>query len=132
MLTGGCTVRKIVRHDGLSALYPGAIVFGGIGTADVVGELDRIRALLGHSPMIGDQSSLSIAVNSAGVTIWAEAPVLALRSAQLAAIGIQEGALDVAAVVAGSTTVLSIPLAAPAEAAQLADRVLAALADRSA
>ena len=119
---------NVVRlHDGLRALYPEAVVFGGIGTSDVVGELDRLRALLGLSSEPGDQSSLSIAVSAQGVAIWAEAPVLTLRFGQLAAIGVDEGALDLTALVSGRAVRLSIPLAAPAESAHIADRVLGAL-----
>lgn len=110
----------------------GKVVFGGIGTADVVRELDRIRALLGLAGMTGDLSALSIAVSGDGLVIWGEGPVLTLRLAQLAAIGVDEGAMDVTAVVAGRTVALTVPLALPAEAPHLADRVLVALAGRSA
>jgi hypothetical protein len=126
-------MRNVVTlHDGLRALYPEAVVFGAIGTSDVVRELDRARALLGQPAMVGDQSALSVAVSADGVTIWAESPVLTLRFPQLAAIGVDEGSLDVAAVVAGGTLMLSLPLAAPAEASRIADRVMVALAARSA
>jgi hypothetical protein len=124
---------RVVRlHDGLRALYPEAIVFGGIGTSDAVRELDRIRALLGHSAMTGDQSALSIAVSGDGLVIWAESPVLTLRLGQLAAIGIDDGAMDVTAVVAGRTAAFTVPLATPAEAPHIAERVLVAIAGRSA
>ena len=124
-------MRTVVKlHDGLRALYPEAIVFGGIGTGDVVRELDRVRALLGTSPITGRTSALSLAVSAEGVVIWAESPVLTLRHGELAAIGIDEGALDVTALVAGRTVRLTIPLAVPAESAQIADRVLVALAGR--
>lgn len=105
----------------------GKVVFGGIGTADVVRELDRIRALLGLAAMTGDLSALSIAVSGDGLVIWGEGPVLTLRSAQLAAIGIDDGAMDVTALVAGRTAAFAVPLAAPADAAHLADRLLVAL-----
>lgn len=124
---------KVVRlHDGLRALYPNAIVFGGIGTTDVVREFDRIRALLGHSPLACDQSALSIAVSRDGLVIWAEAPVLSLRLSQLAAIGVNESAMDVTALVSGRTASFSVPLTVPAEAPHIADRVLVAVAGRSA
>ena len=124
---------KVVRlHDGLRALYPDAIVFGGIGTADVIAELDRICALLGHSPLSCDQSSLSIAASRDGLVIWAESPVLHLHLGEIAAIGIDEGAMDVTALVSGRTARFSVPLAVPAEAAHIADRVLMALAGRTA
>lgn len=110
----------------------GKVVFGGIGTADVVRELDGIRALLGLAAMTGDLSALSIAVSGDGLVIWGEGPVLTLRSAQLAAIGVDEGAMDVTAVVAGRTVALTIPLAVPADALHIADRLLVALAGRSA
>lgn len=123
----------VVRlHDGLRGLYPEAVVFGGIGTADVVRELDRIRALLSLPASAGDRSVLSIAVSARGLAVWADAPVLSLPLAQVAAIGIDDGAMDVTALVAGRTTGLRVPLAVPAEASRIADRVLVALAGRSA
>lgn len=97
-------------------LYPDSFVFGAIGTHE-----------LGGSGV-----DLTIAVNPDGIVIWAEAPVLSVRFAQVAAIGVDEGALDVAAVVSGKTVRYSIPLAAPAEAAHIADRVLMSLAGRTA
>jgi hypothetical protein len=121
-------VGEVVRlHDGLRVLYPDAIVFGAIGTSEVLRELDRLRALLGLSAMTGDRSVLSIAVSAEGLTIWAEAPVLTLRLAQLAVIAVDEGTMDVTALVAGRTTTFSVPLAVPAESPHIADRVLAAL-----
>jgi len=124
-------VGKVVRlHDGLRALYPDAIVFGAIGTKELVRELDRIRLLLGMARATGNRSALSIAVSAEGLTIWAEAPVLTLRLMQLAAIGVDAGTMDVTAVVSGATTTLSIPLAVPAESEHIADRVMAALAGR--
>ncbi len=124
---------KVVRlHDGLRALYPDALVFGGIGTTDVVREFDRIRALLGQSPLTCDQSALTIAINRDGLVIWAEAPVLSLRMGELAAIGIDDGAMDVTALVAGRTAAFCVPLAVPAESGHIADRIFAALAARSA
>lgn len=124
---------KVVRlHDGLRALYPDALVFGGIGTADVVREFDRIRALLGQSPLTCDQSALTIAINRDGLVIWAEAPVLSLRLGELAAIGIDDGAMDVTALVAGRTATFCVPLAVPGESGHIADRIFAALAARSA
>ena len=129
----GGPVGKVVRlHEGLRALYPDAVVFGGIGTTGVVRELDRIRALLGHSAMTGDLSALSIAVSGDGLVIWAESPVLTLRPGQLAAICIDDGAMDVTAVVAGRTAAFTVPLANAAETPNIADRVLVAIAGRSA
>lgn len=120
---------EVVRlHDGLRALYPQAVVFGGIGTSDVVRELDRMRALLGSPSEPGDQSSLGIAVDARGVAIWAEAPVLTLRFGQLAAIGVHDEALEITALVAGAVIRVAIPLAVPAEAEHIGDRVLVALA----
>lgn len=120
---------NVVRlHDGLRALYPDAIVFGGIGTSDAVREFDRIRALLGQSPVSDDQSSLTIAITGEGISVWAESPLITLRPSHLAAVGIDEGALDVTAVVAGRTAAFAVPLAVPAEAPHIADRIFAALA----
>lgn len=119
---------KVVRlHDGLRALYPDAIVFGCIGTSDAVREFDRIRALLGQSPVADDQSALTVAVTGDGLSVWAESPVLSLRPSHLAAVGIDEGALDVTAVVGGRTAAFAVPLAVPAEAPHIADRIFAAL-----
>ena len=119
-------MRNVVRlHDGLRALYPEAIVFGGIGTR----QLDTI---VGNPALVCDGKPLSIAVSADGLVIWADAPVLSLRFSQLAAIGVDDGALDVAAIVAGRAVRFRIPLAVPAEAAHIADRVFAALAGRSA
>ena len=119
---------KIRLHDGLRALYPEAVVFGAVGTSEAVRELDRLRELLNLPPVTGDQSALSIAVSAVGLTIWAECSVLTLRLQQLAAVGVDQGALDVTAVVSGRTATFSLPLAAPAESAQIANGVLAALA----
>ncbi len=118
---------KIRLHDGLRALYPDAVVFGAIGTSEAVRELNRLRELLDLPPLTGKQSELSIAVSAVGLTIWAECSVLTIRLQQLAAVGVDEGALDVTAIVSGSTTTFSLPLAAPAESAQIANGVLAAL-----
>lgn len=120
---------NVVRlHDGLRALYPDAVVFGGIGTREVVGALDRVRAILGLSHDTGDRSALTVAVGRDGLAIWAEAPVLTLRRAQLAAIGVDESTLELTALVSGRAVDLAIPLAVPAESAHIADRVLVALA----
>ena len=122
-------MRKIVRlHEGLRALYPDAVVFGGIGRGAVAEELDRVRALLGMTAASGDRSALSIAVGSGGLAVWAQSPVVTLHRSQLGAIGVDEGVMDVTAVVAGKAASFRVPLAAPAESARIADRLLAALA----
>ena len=43
-------------------------------------------------------------------------------------IGVDEGVMEVTAVVGGATASFSVPLAVPADSAHIADRVLAALA----
>ncbi len=122
---------KVVRlHDGLRALYPEAIVFAGVGTKALAREFDRLRALLGSPRLTGNTSALTIAVSPDGIVIWGEAPVLTLRFSQLAAMGVDDEAMDVTVVVAGSTSSFRIPLAVPTEAAHIADRVLVALAGR--
>ena len=122
-------MRKVVRlHDGLRALYPDAVVFGGIGHGSVAADLDRVRALLGMTAAAGHRRALSIAVSAEGLAVWGQAPVLTLRRAQLAAIGVDEGVMEVTAVVGGATASFSVPLAVPADSAHIADRVLAALA----
>jgi len=122
-------MRKVVPlHDGLRALYPQAIVFAGVGSKPLARELDRIRGLLGMPALKQNQSSLSIAVSRDGLAIWAQAPVLTLRPAQLAVVAVEEGVMDVTAVVSRATASFSVPLAVPAESSQIADRVLAALA----
>ena len=122
-------MRKIVRlHDGLRALYPHAIVFAGVGSRPVARDLDRVRSLLGMPAATGDRTALSIAVSADGLAIWAQSPLITLRPAQLAVIGVDEGVIEVTAIVSGSTASFSVPLAVPAESPHIADRVLAALA----
>ena len=122
-------MRKVVRlHDGLRALYPNAVVFGGLGHGPVAADLDRVRALLGMAAAGAHRRELSIAVSRDGLAVWAQSPVLTLRRSQLAAIGVDEGVIEVTAVVAGATASFSVPLAVPADSSHIADRVLAALA----
>lgn len=123
---------KVVRlHDGLRALYPDAIVFAGIGTRTAMLGIDSIRGIRGlrRAPAT---PALSVAVSAEGVIIWGESPLVILRVSELAAIGVTAGVMDVAALVAGRTANLSVPLAVPAESDHIADRIFAALAARSA
>jgi len=122
-------MRKVVHlHDGLRALHPRAIVFAGVGTRPLARELGRVRALLGMPTLRLDRSPLSIAVSREGLAIWAQSPVITLRPAQLAVVAVDEGVMDVTAIVKGATASFTVPLAVPAESSQIADRVLVALA----
>ncbi|MBX3098739.1 MAG: hypothetical protein KF761_04095 [Salinibacterium sp.] len=124
---------NVVRlHDGLRGLYPHAIVFSAVGTRDVVRGLDRIRTHLDMPALRRPQPVLSIAASPEGITVWGDAPILSLRLSQLAVVVVDDGAVDVTAVVAGATTRISIPLAVPAEAAHIADRLWVALSGRRA
>jgi hypothetical protein len=122
-------VGRVVRlHDGLRALYPDAVVFAAVGTGDTVRGIDRLRALRGLGTVVRRTPALSVAVSAEGVVIWGESPLLTLRLSELAAIGVDEGAMDVTALVSGTSVRLLIPLAVPAESAHIADRVIVALA----
>ena len=124
---------NVVRlHDGLRTLYPHAMVFGAIGTKETLRGIDRARSLLAMPELGRAQPQLSIAVSTDGMTIWGDAPLLSLRLSQLAVVIVDVGVVDVTAVVAGATIHLAIPLAVPAEAAHISDRLWVALSGRRA
>ena len=74
-----------------------------------------------------DGRALTVSLGDGALVIASDAPVLSFRFSQLAAIGVDNGALEVAAIVDGSPVRLELPLADPAEAAYVADRLLDAI-----